>query len=120
MSFRGMFKAGDIAVVAAAGLVAFLWSSSSGRGRAAEYLRLVTDHGEDTLHLGRDTTIHTDHLTVEIQGGRAAITVSDCPNQYCTAAGWIERPGQTAACMPNRTLIEILEEDPDQLDAVSY
>jgi hypothetical protein len=56
---------------------------------------------------------------VEIRDGKARIVSSPCTNQTCVAAGTIHRPGQWAACLPNRVMVSIPETDGSP-DAVSW
>lgn len=64
--------------------------------------------------------------TVQIRGGRIRILPmpdSVCPLHICSRTGWIERPGQFIACVPNRLIITIraTEGSPsDTIDAVTY
>ena len=57
---------------------------------------------------------------VILKDGKARITESPCPNQTCIAAQPISRPGDWSACLPNRVLIRIDGENPEDVDAVGY
>lgn len=57
---------------------------------------------------------------VHIEDGSASISDSPCPNRTCVAAQPISRPGSWTACLPNRVLIRIDGESPDDMDAVGY
>lgn len=57
---------------------------------------------------------------VHIEDGAASISDSPCPNRTCIAAHPISRPGSWTACLPNRVLIRIDGEAPDDMDAVGY
>lgn len=48
--------------------------------------------------------------TVVIQGGRVAITKSDCPGADCVHSGWISSMGRSIVCLPNRVEIRITGE----------
>lgn len=115
-----MLKPGDLIVLAVIALVTFLWASS-GRsgGENPESLRIVTNDGEDTLSLYRDTVFQRGAVTIEIEAGRAAITESNCHTRQCVRTGWLEAPGQMSACMPNGIFIEVLGGD-NTTDAVTY
>jgi hypothetical protein len=45
--------------------------------------------------------------TVEIKGGRVRVLDSPCPNKTCVSQGWVERPGETIVCLPNRVSITV-------------
>ncbi len=64
--------------------------------------------------------------TVEVSGGRIRILAmpdSVCPLHICSKTGWIGRPGQFIACVPNRLIITVRSSQrrpADLLDAVTY
>ena len=44
---------------------------------------------------------------ISIRDGKAAITASDCPGEDCVHSGWINTPGRSIVCLPNRVEIRI-------------
>jgi hypothetical protein len=44
---------------------------------------------------------------IDIEAGSARIVDSPCPNKTCVASGSLSRPGQWAACLPNRVLVRV-------------
>lgn len=57
------------------------------------------------------------HNTVIISGGEAGFVESDCPNQDCVNRGMISNVGQSAVCLPNHVVLEIVG-DNQEIDAV--
>lgn len=47
---------------------------------------------------------------VEVEGTRAHVVSSPCPDKICIRMGWLERAGDYSACLPNRVLLEVGEE----------
>ncbi|MGI6131666.1 MAG: NusG domain II-containing protein [Bacillota bacterium] len=47
---------------------------------------------------------------VEVEGTRAHVVSSPCPDKICIRMGWLERAGDYAACLPNRVLVEVGDE----------
>ncbi len=45
--------------------------------------------------------------TIEVDGARAHVVSSPCPDKICIRMGWLERAGDYAACLPNRVLVEV-------------
>jgi len=45
--------------------------------------------------------------TIEISNNRVHVHSSDCKNQVCVLAGWIDKPGEWIACLPNNIFIVI-------------
>lgn len=44
---------------------------------------------------------------ITVQGGRAAITRSDCPGEDCVHSGWVSSPGRSVVCLPNRVELRL-------------
>lgn len=87
---------------------------------------LIIESPEGQWMYRMDTTIDIDipgplgMTHVHLEGGAAYISESPCPNRTCIAAPPISRPGSWTACLPNRVLIRIDGEAPDEMDAVGY
>jgi len=45
---------------------------------------------------------------VEVSGWRVRVVSAFCPEHICEAQGWIERPGEVIACVPNGVLVRIV------------
>jgi hypothetical protein len=58
-------------------------------------------------------------LTVEVRGGKVAITHSDCLNRICVRTGWRSRGGEIIVCVPNKVLVRILPENSVDVRAVT-
>lgn len=120
------FRAGDAAAIAAVVLAAlamivfFLFSAAKG---GAVTVRVYQD-GEliREMPLSTDTefTVRGDYENrITVRGGRAAVTQSDCPGEDCVHSGWIDRPGRSIVCLPNRVEIRLEGgETADDVDAV--
>ncbi len=54
-----------------------------------------------------------------IEKGRIRFEESTCPDKICVKTGWLEKPGDTAVCLPGRLIISIAGEKKD-VDGVSY
>jgi len=48
-----------------------------------------------------------NEVVIEIDGHRARVADSPCRDKLCARAGWIERPGDVAVCLPQRVIVEI-------------
>jgi len=59
---------------------------------------------------------------IEISGSAARIVSSPCQNQTCVAAGALHAPGQWAACLPNRVMLYVGENEKKEnnVDAASW
>ena len=48
-------------------------------------------------------------ITIEIKNGAIRVLDSDCPDKICVHTGYISNITQTAVCMPNKAVLEIIE-----------
>ncbi len=44
---------------------------------------------------------------IEIVNNKVRVHESDCKNKVCVLAGWISKPGEWVACLPNNVFIVI-------------
>lgn len=58
------------------------------------------------------------HDVITVEKGRIRFSSADCPDKSCVHTGWIDRSGQTAACLPNRVLIKLVGGS-SQVDIIS-
>ncbi len=49
------------------------------------------------------------NMTIEIKDGAIRVLDSDCPDKICVHTGFISNITQTAVCMPNKAVLEIIE-----------
>ncbi len=84
----------------------------------------ISQHGEllyeinlDDLTETREVLFHDGDVRIIAQNGSIRFEKSDCPDLVCVYTGWIKRPGQIAACLPNRILVKIIGES-DEVDVV--
>jgi hypothetical protein len=47
--------------------------------------------------------------TIRVEKGRIRFVKADCPDKICVNTGWLEEPGDTAVCLPNRAVVRIEE-----------
>lgn len=47
------------------------------------------------------------NVVLQTENGRIRFYSSTCPDKICIRAGWLSRPGESAACLPNRVLVRI-------------
>lgn len=47
------------------------------------------------------------HNFIRAERGRIRFAEADCPDDVCVQTGWLTKPGQVAACLPNGVLIKL-------------
>ena len=109
-----------IAAAVASGVVIY--------GNRNETLRLVIESpsGSWIYGLDADRTVEIPGplglTTIRIEGGKARIAASPCPNQTCVAAHEVSHKGEWNACLPNEVIIRVDGDERDEatLDATGY
>ena len=105
------FRSGDLIAVALLLAVAGVLALAFGRteGATAEILcdkEIVATVRLSDVKTPYDITLENG-VTVTVSPGAVCFSHSDCPNQLCVRAGQLTKAGQSAACIPNRTLIRV-------------
>jgi len=44
---------------------------------------------------------------IKVESGRIRFAAADCPDKICVNTGWLDEPGETAVCLPNRVIVTI-------------
>lgn len=102
-----MMRAGDIVLVLlCAALAGSAWALAWPPGGTASTVelrvpgepprRLVLDHSREITVQGRDGASR-----IALRPGGARFLASPCNGKQCIHAGWLERAGDFAACLPN-------------------
>jgi hypothetical protein len=94
-------------------IVSFFGAYSNAGGRGA--VNLKSENGEWVFPLDAVETISVSgplgDTVIEINGAAARIVSSPCLNQTCIAAGALHSPGQWTACLPNRVMLSVSEDE---------
>ena len=69
------------------------------------------------VQLNSDQDFLVDNVHIQVRGGAIRFAESDCPGQECVHAGFLQRPGSSMACLPNRISISVLGQS--EVDAIA-
>lgn len=112
-----------ILIVAVVAVAALLWqNTASADGAVAE----VTIDGETVLELSLSDVTEPQELTlkngIRLKAEQHTICFlqSDCPDGLCVKVGALEKPGDVAACLPNKTVVSIRGGDNGAVDILTY
>ena len=53
------------------------------------------------------------HILFEIKDHQIRFMDSDCPDKICIKSGFLSKNGESAVCMPNKTVLKIVGKDSD-------
>lgn len=112
-----------ILIVAVVAVVALLWqNTASADGAVAE----VTIDGETVLELPlSDVTepkeiMLKNGIRLKAEQHTICFLQSDCPDGLCVKVGALEKTGDVAACLPNKTVVSIRGGDNGAVDILTY
>ena len=107
-----------ISAICAAAAIIFFTKNAKG-GKAEIMIEGKTVYSCD-LSNARDEILVYGTVMIEIRDGKIGFIESDCFGRDCVKTGFISKPGETAACIPNRALIKITGSPSGRPDTVSY
>jgi heptaprenyl diphosphate synthase len=58
-------------------------------------------------------------LRVEVREGKVRVAEAQCPNKICVRTGWRSMGDDVIVCVPNRTVIRILEDRPHTVGGIT-
>lgn len=118
-----LIKKGDILLVAAIAVIAgifFLWQSFNSESLTA----VITVDGEvvQTVNLSakEEKIIIPDtqpKVKIVAENGKIRFDYAECEDKLCVSCGNLEKKGDTAVCLPSKTVITVAGSD---VDAVTY
>lgn len=59
-------------------------------------------------------------IVLETENGSIRFSASDCPDALCVHTGAISRAGEVAACVPNKTVVALKNENGAAVDGITY
>ena len=117
-----LFRKNDIIVIAAVAVIALiLFIPSLFKKDKLTALIYVDGKVIEEIQLDSVNDAYTfspkNGTEIEVQNGKIRFVSAVCRDKLCVNSGWLDRNGQTAACLPERIVISIKGGDgsPDML-----
>lgn len=126
-----MLRKGDILLVISVLLIVtlgylgmrYLGPDSSGYHRILvikQDSKLIRKIDLDTVEKPEKIVVPGDYEDVIlVEKGRAKVLEATCPDQICVKTGWLEKSGDSAICLPNKTIVKI-EGEKSKADTATY
>ena len=120
---RRFFRPADLIVAAAVlAVAAALWLAFGNmKGTSAEIVcgkEIVETIDLSAVKEAYDITLDNG-VIIRVEPGAIYFAASGCANQLCVHTGKLTKAGQSAACLPNRTLIRITGKSRNAPDALT-
>ncbi len=123
MNFK-FIKKGDIAVIAVIIIVAAIFMiCNNSKSEAVQAVITVDGKVVETVDLGsvneKITVIPATapRVVISAENGKIRFESAECEDKLCVACGDLSKHGDTAVCLPSKTVITITGSD---VDAVVY
>ncbi len=108
---KRLITRGDVLVIAALLALSLLAFALPLLGRAGSEVQVRAPGGAYVYALSKDGVYRIEGrggaLTLQIDGGAAFVSESDCPDKLCVRVGRLSRAGDTAACLPLGIVVTI-------------
>lgn len=117
-----LIRKGDIAIIFAVFLVAaVLWFFQTRQADKLEAVITVNGETVETLDLSsvkKKTTFELDtepKVVIAAENGAIYFESADCDDKLCVSCGKLSRKGDTAVCLPAKTVLTVSGSDIDVL-----
>lgn len=110
-----------LVILITAGIAAWLFQTTKNSITEDSHLEAVllvsgtevwrTDLSDLTSPETYDVVVDEGGLTVLAEAGKVCIETSQCPDQICVHTGWLISAGQTAVCLPYKTVLKVVSVD---------
>lgn len=126
MKERKLFQKNDIfliTVLIILAAISYVVFAVNNHGKGDVYCQ-ITYEGKLalTVDLSKDGIFSLEqnqNVIFEVKNGAIAFIESNCPDKVCIHSGFLNNPGQMAACLPNRVSIRVASEEAD-IDMIAY
>ena len=87
---------------------------------------VVTVDGETVLQIDLQTAVDAQSYTLQngvqlvAENHTVRFAESDCPDGICVETGALRKVGESAACVPNRTVVTVVGGEPRDVDVIAY
>ena len=113
-----------IIVIAITALPLLYWQLWGPNYRGTEVDIIVASEKPQRYSLLRNQTLAINgklgDSIISIKNGKAAFIESPCPNKQCIRSGWLDRNGDTAACLPNGITLSVVGDGIARFDSVNF
>lgn len=117
-------KKGDFLSIAAVCLACALWFfftfEKSDRLYAEVYFGGEQVKEISLFDLAEPEIFTVGGCVIKAENGAVSFFESDCPDGLCKKTGALKKPGDTAACVPNRVVVCVKGESKNKFDIVTY
>lgn len=122
---KRFFKKGDIIVLICAAVLCLLLLLPRFFGGSSKTVAKVYENGEVTHEI--ELSKVSESYEIEINGGvllvehnAVSYIKASCPDKTCVEFGVLSRPGDTAACVPNKTVVTVSKAKSEKIDIITY
>ena len=126
---KSFFKKADIILVVSVAIICLILFLPNFFAQSSSPVAVVYKNGKEIQRIKLNNVSESFELDLDtqpsavllIEKGRICYKSSQCHDKLCVKCGWLTKAGDTAACLPSKTLVVIEGmPDTDKPDIISY
>ncbi|NCC87108.1 MAG: NusG domain II-containing protein [Clostridia bacterium] len=127
--FKTFFKKADIILVVSIAIICLILFLPNFFAKNSSPVAVVYKNGKEIQRIKLNSVLESYELDLDtqpsvillVEKGRICYKSSECHDKLCVKCGWLTKAGDTAACLPSKTLIVIEGiSDTNEPDIISY
>lgn len=127
--FRPFLKKADIILVISIAIICFILFLPNFFTQNSHPVAVVYKNGKEIQRIKLNSVSESYELNLDtkpsvillVEKGKICYKHSECHDKLCVKCGWLTKAGDTAACVPSKTLVVIEGvSDTDEPDIISY
>jgi len=126
---KPFFKPADIILVICVAIICFVLFLPNLFGQNSSTVAVIYKNGKEIQRIKLDSVSESYEIDLHaepsaillVEKGRICYKHAECHDKLCVKCGWLSKVGDTAACLPSKTLVVIEgESSTDEPDIISY
>ena len=109
---KHFFKKGDIIIIVCALVLCALLFLPRALHKDGDLIAKIYENGELTKEINLSSVTQSYEIKINgavllIENGSVSYKEADCPDKTCVGFGSLTKAGDTASCVPNRTVVTV-------------
>ncbi len=124
---KRFFKKGDFVILACALLLCAVMFLPRLFSKSGNLVARVYESGELTYEISLDNVNESREIKINgavllVENGSVKYLTADCPDKICVKSGKLSLAGDTAACIPGKTVVTVVraKESNENFDVMTY
>lgn len=123
---KKFIKKGDIIIIVCVLVICALMFLPRLFNKSGTLVATVYENGEITHEIELDKITESYELKINggvllLENGAVSYIEADCPDKICVKTGTLRKGGDTASCVPNKTVVKVSNKKAEKdIDVITY